>query len=91
MNVKQKLKRKRKKAWKQKLNRTDILARKLKFHLLDRGQVVPGSKSPYYNSFTGKMSTIYCLLNDKSQIIMEDRLPEIEDYLDRLWKLKVFF
>jgi hypothetical protein len=92
MNVKQKQKKKRKKAWKQKVNKTYALALKLKFQLVDKSAWVPGSRLGYYhyNSFTGRMDTLHCLLNDKSEIIMEDRLPEVENYLKRLWELKVF-
>jgi hypothetical protein len=93
MNVKQKLKKKRKKAWKQKINKTRALAVKLKFRLIEEKAFVPGKVAGYfhYNSFTGKMNAIYYLLENKLGIVMEAHLPEIEDYLDRLWKLKVFF
>jgi hypothetical protein len=92
MNVKQKLKKKRRKAWKQKIKNACALATKLEFRLVDKSQWIPGSRVGYYcNNLSARMNDFYCLLDDKLEVVMEDNLIEIENYLDRLWKLRVFW
>ena len=90
MNVKQKLKKKRRKARKQKIKNACALATKLEFRLVDKSQWIPGSRVGCYCKLC-RMNDFYCLLDDKLEVVMEDNLIEIENYLDRLWKLRVFW
>jgi hypothetical protein len=83
MNVKQKLKRKRKKAWKKRIHKARYFAAKIDLAMVDKKMWQPG-----YNFYNKEVK--YFLLDATRQIVMEGNLIEVEDYLDRLWKMRVF-
>ena len=98
MNVKQKRKKKRKKAWKRKIANTRLKAANLNYTLVNKNMWVPGS-DPTRCGMGLNFGENYYLINHHSatavmylyDIITEGTILEINDYLDRLWKLKVFF